>query len=198
MTTTGSIGLALEALRGMIADSETFRAWVGAVTTGLTDAQIHQAALASVYVETIGPAPGRASEWEREDLEAIRPFVIVGVSPSAPYVLSRAGGGPGPSFPEGGNLVLEFEATVDGDDADSPSGALYAFTDMVSKVLCEVAERACDGDATPNGYGRLDIRTMRVESVFNCHEDEIATRGDYMVAVVAVSWGIQSGGGGGS
>lgn len=194
MTSTGGISIATSALRGMVADSPSFRAWVGVLGTA-PELTLHGQALDRVHLETIGVAPNREQTWTPELLDTIRPYALVGISQARPYELTLQGGasGGGPTFADAGSLYLNLVATIHPNEIGQPETAFTSFANTVSAILDDVA--ALSGSATPTaeGVGRLDLRRIVVDFIGPGHPDLVPTDGHFMSADCSVSWGVGGG-----
>ena len=103
------MGLVLDTqdcLRRMISRCVALQSWSG---NTFTEAQL----LARVYLDAI-PGPANGSVHTLDELEALRPFVLVGVNSQSPIRIQRDATGGGSSFTPSGSLMVMIEQDTEG------------------------------------------------------------------------------------
>lgn len=129
---TGDISLRISRVRAMVANSTTFRTWVGAADAA--------AALAYIHVgEYIGEGPG--------------PLCVVGMVPGGKYI--NVAQGMSQTWEEGIQIFVEFADDIAVDDQ---TDAYYTFANAVGAIRAEVM--ALSGSST--SYAVIGSMTMVV------------------------------------
>lgn len=130
----GSISLAQERLRLVLANSARFRTW--------TDTATEAAALAKIHHEALPPPAGNATEHTVAELEAYRPYAIVSTDQEADgfSVIRDAMG----SWKESGKLTLHLCEDIPSDLLNDLFEARLLFKNTVGVVIDEMRALADD------------------------------------------------------
>lgn len=165
---TGTLGLAKLHLRQAIADSATFRTWVGATS----QAQ----ALERIYYDKV-PDPADGEEHTLEEGKALRPCVIVWhVTSDSPSVASNG------STNTAQTLQAHFEWQVPDEIRDDSSEVAIRLDNTIDAIRAEMRQAKdqnghlyFENDAIAEPYKRSD-------------PDDIPTYGDYATEDITFSW----------
>ena len=168
-TPTKSMGLAQHYLANMIADSPSFRTWVGAADQAEALARIYHDALPPVLTDLAS-------------LQALRPFALVWTDPQKGFNRSTVGEGATRSYNSDGVIAVYFEDNVDTLIQDDPTEIGVRLKNNVESVQSDL-----DGFNGVAGYlAYNEIR--KIEGPSRAEEDERPTQGDFMFLVWQVIW----------
>lgn len=170
MAASGRMGLALEALREMLAGSSAFQAFCG-----VGDAA---AARAHLYYEGLPPAADGDTHTLAE-LDARRPFALLWTDPAGGFVLRRVA--TGDTYAQSGRLVAAFERGVAAEDAADPSAIDESFSNELDAILADLL-------AASSGAGALQIAGVELLDRMRSHPDQQPGEGDYVMAMLAISY----------
>lgn len=167
----GAISVSVDNLRTMLADSATFRTWVGATT----QAQ----ALARIYYEAL-PPPANRNEYTLVEAVALRPFAQIWSAPHAGFTMRPDAAGA--KSAESGSLSIQFEQTVDSSITNAPDEISRRFANVIGKIMAEL-------DAVREVAGYLCFTSMTFSGVGRGSMDARSAQGDFVVATLDVEWG---------
>jgi len=164
----GSISKAVDNLRVTLADSTTFRTWVGAVDQAT--------ALVKINYESL-PPPADKNEHTLAELTAYRPYALLWTSPENGFRLSHFDN-------ESGVMMLRFVQTVEIIIADDAAEIARRFLNTLGAIFDEIM-------ALNRVGGYLATEAIELESgPFRADADEAAAQGDYIFADAKLTWGV--------
>lgn len=167
----GSISLAVDHLMVMLADSATFRTWVGAAN--------QPAALARIYYEAL-PPPANRNEYTLAEAVALRPFAQIWSAPHAGF--TKRPDAAGAKSAESGSLSIQFEQTVDSSITTDAAEISRRLANTIGKIMDEM-------DAVREVAGYLCFTAMTFSGLGRGRMDERSGQGDFVVATLEVEWG---------
>jgi len=145
-------------------------------------------ALTRIYLGCL-PRPADGRRYTTEELNAYRPFAIVGPSPNliiSSQVVSSIGTWSHSRMGQC-DILIERSFPTGGDDEDDQKD--FAWIDLVDGIrqsndtdepgLLELHETA----------GNLSIKSSEILSIYRGDEAEIQMLGDYQAAVLRIQWG---------
>jgi len=170
MAATSSLGKAYEHLRDQLADSTTFRSWVGAGNQA--------EALSHIHYEAI-ELPDRGAEvYSADELAVIWPYAIISLPPGGYRVASTSVDGSS----DNGHFSLQLVDVVDSDDADDPALVTIAFVD----AWVGIAQDLMDLRGTA---GYLDMSEITNGSpILRSHPDDAQGIGDEIAIDLTIPW----------
>ena len=174
----GPISLAQGHLHTMLADSATFRTWVGAANQA--------EALDDIYRVSL-PPPDAGGVYTVEELQGYRPFALVWTAPAQGYALTADAMSPGIELRESGSLIIRFEQDVPAElsgENDDPAEIDLRFMNTIGQIFADL--NALSRSATA---GYLTITDL--DLVISCertHEDHVEAEGDAILSVVEARW----------
>jgi len=167
----GSVSLAVDHLRVMLADSATFRTWVGAANQA--------AALARIYYEAL-PPPANRNEYTLAEALALRPFAQIWSAPHAGFTMRPDA--VGARSAESGSLSIQFEQTVDSLITDDAAEISRRFANVIGKIMDDL-------DAVREVAGYLSFTALAFSGVGRGDMDKRSAQGDFVVATIDMEWG---------
>jgi len=170
-TATGATGIAQETLKNLIADSTTFRTWVGA-TGDNAQAQARN----RVHEDRLVLPTGEG--FDKDRLEGLRPFAVVGTGGPESFTAereSRAG------WLESGVVFLTFEDDVAPAIRHDPTEYFKRFRNNYDAVIAEVQTAA---------VGVWDMGNPSIVDGPNEKQpEETETQGLALSVTFAIPWG---------
>lgn len=166
----GILMLPQEYLRVTLADSATFRTWVGAATQAAALAKIHHEAL----------PPGAGPEHTLAELQAARPCVIVWTRPEDGFTRIMDAVNPPNQYSQVGSLMARFLDDVTASQGEAEIA--IQFKNRLGVVLDEMGELA----GLP-GYLNI-IRMSLVLGPWRTPPGEALRQGEYIGADVRFDW----------
>jgi hypothetical protein len=140
------------------------------------------AALERIYFDALPPPPHRADRYTREQLEALRPFILIYSDEETTIHLAHVATGTMRRFHPDGVLKFYVERNVPAEEAHDPAlgdRAFKNFAGQLALALCNLSGQAnylAIDDLTGNG----PLRAL---------DEHIPTRGDFQQFHFAVTWG---------
>jgi len=176
VTPAGSLSLAQEHLRVMLADSTTFRQ--------LVEASDRTSALVHLYHEGL-PAPADGTEHTPEEHEALRPWGIVYTEDRNGFRRRAVSTG---GFRSGGRLKLRLCRTCPELIGDEPtSEANLQWKNIIGGIIADLCNMAIEGDPD-----HLVFEEISLDFGPFCSAPELAvTQGVWQGAELGVAWGGQ-------
>lgn len=173
-TAEGSLTLAEENLARTLAATARWQT--------ILDADDATEALASIYIDAL-PTPRDGDNkplevFARAELEALRPFILIGQPPRASYQAGRVATD---TYAEAGSFVCLFEFPVDEEDREDLSEAFRKIKNDLGVILKEM-------EAFSYLPGYLAIDRYQVDGPFRCEDDDVNDLGDHVFALVTVFW----------
>lgn len=175
---TGWIGKIYENLRVLISNCPTFQTWTGTASAA--------EALERIHFERL-PNPRDGEEHTLAELQAARPFAILGIDTDEDgMVFEKIGGGAGIVYRPYGRMLVTLEDNVNPNDLDDPRESFIKFANNVDGLLTDFDELAGTGTY-------IHLNTFGVnEGPFRALPDEIPTMGDYWRIEYFATWGVTS------
>ena len=166
-------------LRRMLSKCHALQTWNGAT---YTEAQL----LTRIYLDVM-PDPANGSTHTPDELNALRPFIVVGVSGQNPVVMKRdAMGGGGGAYDLSGSLVIMLEQNAVGDDEAEVDAN---FIDLLERMFY-TGNDAQPGLMDLTGLAdSIAIKTINLEVIARSQPDEIVSFGDAQFARIRIDWG---------
>lgn len=169
---SGPISLAMENLRSLVAGSATFQAWVNAADATQAKDNVHLVAL---------PLPEDKESYTLEEIQAERPFVIIGLPEDKnAFNSSRVGE---LAYQHSGRLVIYLEANVPEEIARDPGTVEVWFLNQIGAVISEMQDLS-------GGAGYLTVHDFNCSAPQRSGEEELSTGGDFMAILVEIEWGV--------
>lgn len=170
-----------DCLRRMVSRCFALQTWQG---NNFTEAQL----LSRVYLDVLpDPADGSPTHT-REELEAFRPYVIVGINGDSPVRIMRDAMGGGCAFTAKGSLIVILEQDAIG---NSESEIDRNFITTVESFL------QTGNSVQPGLIDQLDradslaIQEITCEGIFRVVADEEVSKGVAQRAYFRIDWGVQ-------
>lgn len=178
----GSISLAQEYLRTMLADSTSLRTWMGVGSQA--------AALARIYHEGLSPPPA-AEAYTPAELASFRPFVLLWTDENAGGFQRRvAAYGTADQFEEGGVIhVLLEQAAPAAPTASDLAECDRRWRNTIGKIIDDLSGNTAQAGLS-GVAGYLSIRHLTVLGPWRTPPDYIPTMGDAQQYEMVVTWGI--------
>lgn len=171
------MALSMEHLRQSIADSATFRDWVGA-----TGAEAHDQAYARVYQDAL-PPPEDFNKYTRAELESYRPFARIWTDENQGYTLTKDSQPAG--FWEQGVVNLHLEKDVLLEIEEQPEEIDLRFRNEIGLIMVELTDFT-------NTAGYLDFQQIMIAAgPHRSHRDEVDNEGDYQWCEIVIMWGLR-------
>lgn len=176
---SGPVSLAIENLRVILANCTAFQSWVGAGNAAT--------ALEHIFYEAL-PPPAEGGEYSLAELQAYRPFALVGMEAEDGFYTRSDAQGAGFEWDlGGGRLSLWLEENVE------PSIALDAAE--VSRRFCNtigaIIDELCDLSGTATYLALHSVRVLMGPG--RGDKAERATQGDYVAMRLGIEWGMTGG-----
>ena len=170
----GPISLALEHFKNLLASSATFQAMALAADASQAARSVHLVSL---------PIPDDREGYTRQELEGHRPFHLIdfpesGEAFGAQRIAETC-------FEASGQLLWVFESNVPDALRTDPAGAKMGFLNQLGQIMAEMFESLAAG-----GGAFLSVTEFKiVDGPKRSSEDVLATEGDFMSAMMLVSFG---------
>jgi hypothetical protein len=170
-TPAGSLSLAQDHLRTMLADAAAFRTWCSAADQA--------AALAKIFHEGL-PKPANGETHTRAELENYRPYAVIFTDDQNGFSRNLDAEG---SFEASGRLKLRLYQTADDDAGDEPtSDANLRFKNAVGAILDDL----CAAVATA---GYLAFERIRVDAgPYWAHPKLVPDQGVWQGVEIGIDW----------
>jgi hypothetical protein len=172
-TAAGSISLAQESLRTMLADCPAFRALCGAADRG--------AALAHIYHEGL-PPPANGSEHTAAEHAALRPWAIVYTDGRRGFQRRKESTG---GFRSAGKLRLRLARSCDAADAEPTADSMLAWKNIVGQILAELCGAAIVAAAEHLAFDEIAVE----DGPFAAAPTLAETQGMWQGVELAIAWG---------
>lgn len=178
----GAMIQAREALKSMLAKCVALRVWNG---VNYTEQQL----LDRIHFDVL-PDPANGVSHTREEYQAYRPFVLLGINAANPYSIKRdASGSTLGSWAPSGSFMIAIDQAVDSNSSEAESEEV--FQSLVDAVIST-------GDPNNPGLveqigleGSLAITEITVEGIFRMMPEEVVSKGDAQRAYIRVEWGVK-------
>jgi hypothetical protein len=142
--------------------------------------------LARIYLD-VAPEP-TSDSYTVEELNALRPFVVVGIAANESLGLKRyAMGGGGGSYQPFGSLLFFVEQNAVG-DTEAEVDREFA-TVLDSMMFTGNRDQPGIVDLTGD-EDTLAIKQITCEGIYRIDPDEVLTKGDSLRAYFRVDWGV--------
>jgi hypothetical protein len=167
-----------DCLRRMISRCVALQSWSG---NTFTEAQL----LDRVYLDAI-PEPAVGSVHTLEELQALRPFVLVGINSESPIRIQRDAMGGGSSFTPSGSLVMMIEQATEG---DTEAEIDRNFATKLESFLFS------GNPSQPGLIDQLDaadsiaIQEIHGEGIFRVQPEDEVSKGSAQRAYFRIDWG---------
>lgn len=169
-----------DCLRRMISRCTALQSWSSKT---FTEAQL----LARVYLDAI-PGPANESVHTLAELEALRPFVLVGVNSQSPIRIQRDAMGGGSSFSPSGSLMVMIEQKTVGltEAAIDRNFALKleAFLHSGNPSLPGLIDQLDSADS-------IAIQEIHGEGIYRVQPEEEVSKGSAQRAYFRIDWGTR-------
>lgn len=172
----GPISLAEDALALSLADSTTFRSFVGATDQAQALKRVHLTGL---------PPPADRDVYTLDELHGLRPYALVFTAGENGYRRDHSATGVSHEFIEGGSLTVQIVRDVPFEIRDHDAQVNRDFLNALGLIMKELADLA--GKA---GYLAVESVTL-ASGPFRSSEDEIKADNDAQRAELLVDWGIE-------
>ena len=166
-------------LRAALADSATFRTWVGA-----GGANVQAQALARIHYTDL-PEPDDGGEHTLEQLQKLRPYCIVW-SDDDGYSAEATAGGARPYYTDAGSVVAQFVQDVPDELAAASQEILVRFCNTIGAIIDELKVLA--GSAGYLAWHRVSKSKEPARS----HPSEHAAIGDIVFCELVFEWGSET------
>lgn len=170
----GVISTPEEILAATIADCPRWQAMCRAADA--------EGAMQSIYFDALPPPPNDEDAYSCEQLEALRPYVMVYSDEDTGVSFNHSATTLGFNFRGSGRIKATIEQTVDPEVAHDPQEVFRRFKNDVGVLLQEMMARA--GSA-----GFLAMRNVTAQGPLRAHEDLIQDEGDFVVYHLTLEWG---------
>lgn len=177
------MGLMLDAqdcLKRMVSRCVALQSWSG---NTFTEAQLFE----RIYTDAI-PEPDNGSTHTLAELQALRPFVVLGIAASSPVRIVRDAMGGGGSFQVSGSLSLLIEQATEG---TTESEIDRNFNQKIESFLFT------NSSASPGLLDQLDkadslaIQEIHCEGFFRVIPEEEISKGEAQRAYFRIDWGVK-------
>ena len=178
MNPAGPLSSALEALRGMLANSANFLAFLGVETAAAAKLKTY---LASVPPAQELPAGDGTQEYTPAQWEnTLRPFCLAYTSPTGGYRLTRESRY---GFQDRGKLFIELEMNVPSGADTDPETADRTVLNLVGQILADLVANA-------GQPGNLDIAEIGVAFGPSRERfEEVGGTGEYFWTLLELTYG---------
>jgi len=164
VSATGPLSLPLENLRTLLANSATFKTWVGAADVTAAKDRIYLAGVAGTAYT--------------------RPYAVVMQAGAGGLERVAEADGAAKRFIASGRLLLALEDDVPSDYQSSYADAELDFTNTIGAIISEM-------EALAGTSGFLAVKHIAIHSgPARSDADEKSSTGDYYQIVLEVEWGI--------
>lgn len=178
----GPIAIAKSKLREMLSKCTALQSWDGLT---LTEAQL----LERIYLDALPAPPEFRTEFTREELESLRPFVLVYMPNMFGFGMRSVSSGSLQGSNSYGAFFVELHRNVDQDEATDPAALDRSFENTLGQLLT-TGDRSNPGLWQLSAYGTyLEIASVELVELYRAAQDEITARGDYQSATLLVRWG---------
>lgn len=172
VTPAGPLALPQERLRTLIANTAEWQSWTGTTTPGGADDSIYHAAI---------PRPSDGTYDQASELDALRPFILLGTADDGFRRERISGAGPFGAT-ESGTLTMQVEQTA---QHSHPGDAEIDFLNRLGRLISDMW--GLSGNLAAADHFRI-VEIEMPNAPERASEDEVKTSGDYQLAVLAVSW----------
>lgn len=167
-TATGGISLAETRLAAMLSICPAFQAWTETTTS--------ETALTHIYFDSLPPPAG--DDYTLVELTAYRPFARIWTDVERGYHRKFV---TNEHHSWGGTLVIHFDADVPSTYTGYIAQALRAFKNSLGAIIQDL----CD---VSGGSGCLVLESLELIGPVASNEDEIATIGDSIGAMIRIEY----------
>jgi hypothetical protein len=194
VTPTGVLSLPLANLQALVSHCAAWQAWVGG------DATPANAATAKLNVHLLElPAPTADGKYTADELNDLRPFIIVNWFD--PAQARRAGASFEPvriaqgTYHYGGMLAIEVEAAVPDGYADDPNSAKLDFMNRLGALILEMGQKQqladyLTSDEITAGLGGILINQFILPfGIERSEKSQQNPQGDYISTTVVLHVG---------
>jgi hypothetical protein len=151
---------------------------------GFTESQLYN----RIYANCL-PDPENGVAHTLEELNAFRPFVLVGINAANPLSLKKdAVGGTLGDFAISGSLIVAIDQLVVG---ESESEIDDAFQTLIDNVICSGNPSQPGLIELMNTAGSLAITDIVVDGIFRMQPEEVISKGDAQRAYLRIEWSIK-------
>lgn len=149
--------------------------------------------LERIYLDGLPPPANNADTHTRSELEQLRPFAIVWMPSNRGFVTRHSANGGPQSFDPSGVLAADIYRTVPEDEQGDPAAADRSFENALGLII-QSLDNAEPGlaELSAKDENTLQLGSIMLEDVARCSADEIPAAGDYQVARIVVTWGVNS------
>lgn len=152
-------------------------------TNTFTEAEL----LARVYENAV-PAPANGPVHTLAELEALRPFVVVGVDSVNALKLRRDAFGGAGSFLPSGHIVFFIEQAANGETESEIDSNFLAVIENMLQTNNPSQPGLMDLEDTEDS---LKINELTLEGVFSTEQEDEISKGRAQRAYFRVTWGYQ-------
>lgn len=172
----GTLSIAIEAARNLLADSETFRT--------LVDATTRAEALASIYRDRLPIPADNRDTYTKAELDDYCPYALVGLPEGPNFRAYRAGAG---VWSRSGTLWMAIVQSAP--EGQTEAVADEGWQDTIGAILEELS----DLSELPDN---LMLTGIKLEMIGRPPVEEEGAKGNRQVAFALIDWGIGGEGGG--
>lgn len=147
--------------------------------------------LERIYLDGVPPPANDAHT--RSELEQLRPFVLIRMPPNRGFVTRHSANGGPQSFDPSGVLAADIYRTVPEDEKWDFEAADRSFENTLGLIIQSFNnDEPGLAELSARDENTLQLGAIMLEDMERCSVDEIPAAGDYQVARIVVTWGVNS------
>lgn len=173
VTPEGYVSTSQEQLRVVLSECANVRTFLGAADA--------TEALTRIYHDAL-PPPDHAGEHTLEELQRLRPYVLIWTDEQDGFSATRESEGSIGYLTFRGCFMVCLERDVPSDVQDDPAAVDMQFRNYVGKILQDLAARS-------GVNGGVDIRKLHIRGPARTEPDEVAELGDAQRYWIRIEWG---------
>lgn len=181
-TAAGPIALSKSLLRTMISKCSALQSWDGFT---FTEAEL----LERVYLDALPAPPDFKPEYTREQMEALRPFVLVYMPPIGGFGMNANSAGSVCGASAFGSFIVELHRNVKPDEAADPGAVDRSFENTIGQFVSTNAMNMPGLWQLSRYQTYLELRAVELLEVYRAHPDDVPSKGDFQIATLLVQWG---------
>lgn len=149
--------------------------------------------LERIYLDGAPLPAGNADNYTRAELEQLRPFAVVWMPSNRGFLTRHTSSGGRQGFTPSGVLAVDIYRSVPEDEQHDPAAADRSFENTLGRVI-QSNDWAEPGlaELSASNASSLQLGSIVLEDLDRCPVDKIPSEGDYQVARIVVTWGVDT------
>lgn len=149
--------------------------------------------LERIYFDGIPLPAGHADNYTRAEMEQFRPYVLVWMPSDRGFMTRHTSSGGRQGFTSSGVLVADVYRSVPENELHDFDAANRSFENTLGLVIQSGNwDEPGLAELSASNASSLQLGSIVLEDIGRCPADKVPSEGDYQVARIVVTWGVDT------